>query len=557
MEVARAQQITPSVLRRGTPALLGIGLVVPSIVWVALDRSVWPWDPSWYGQVSIDLWSTLRLDRWQWPESMAQAFGAKPPAIAWLGQAFVPVGDLVGGTQMGLLLSVVACQAVALGLLYVACRRLGAVPLAALAGTLVVAASPLFTSLSHEYFVEPIQTVAVTWAVFILASARRWPLLLLLSQAAAAAALGVLAKVSSPVYIALPLAGAALLWYMGRRERATARSLTAAGVGSIVLATPLVLGAVAWYAVNLDTALDHARLASSNTGLYGVDQGFVRELPEWVERFVQGAFLPHVWLVVLLLAAAGLALAAARGARPSLEDRAVVAAIACSGTLLLVIALFASQPNQESRYLFPLVPFLGVLGALALSASRSRALAAATVAVLAGQFALTTTQSFGPTPIDSLVSARIREPVRDGRFRSSLLGVVDSTCVPETANRISMIGAEHPWLNHNSMTMLAFERYARSGRKCYYTSLGYAESSVDAAWQRVVEFDPPFFVAIDYANPSNPLPPSLRQDVARADAFNRVNRAVLARVRSSAGFELLPGSERGGLVVYRRRDGAL
>src|SRR5262249_18006994 len=91
--------------RQVHPVLVGLALVIPSVAWISLDRSIWPWDPSWYGQVSVDLWATLRASPRVWPEAMTHAFGLKPPTIAWLGQFFVPFGRAVGGTEVALLLS--------------------------------------------------------------------------------------------------------------------------------------------------------------------------------------------------------------------------------------------------------------------------------------------------------------------------------------------------------------------------------------------------------------------------------------------------------------------
>ena len=60
-------------LRRLVPVLVAVVLVLPSVVWIAIDRSIWPWDPSWYGEVSIDLWATLRTD----PECLARRDDAR------------------------------------------------------------------------------------------------------------------------------------------------------------------------------------------------------------------------------------------------------------------------------------------------------------------------------------------------------------------------------------------------------------------------------------------------------------------------------------------------
>src|SRR5262249_19716640 len=147
----------------------------------SLDHSVWPWDPAWYGEVSVDLWAKLRGDPASWPEALRHAFGLKPPAIAWLGEFFVPFGGLVGRDSVALLLSVIACQAGSVGLVFASLRRL-TTELAAGFGALLVAASPLFVSMSHEYFAEAIQTFSVALMLYVLAAAASRRAALTLSQ---------------------------------------------------------------------------------------------------------------------------------------------------------------------------------------------------------------------------------------------------------------------------------------------------------------------------------------------------------------------------------------
>src|SRR6266545_2399673 len=76
-------------------SLLALSLA-PSVLWIALDEHVWPWDQAWYGQVTVELYYTLREDPGEWLPAMVHAFGIKAPGTAWLGQWFVPLGALFG-----------------------------------------------------------------------------------------------------------------------------------------------------------------------------------------------------------------------------------------------------------------------------------------------------------------------------------------------------------------------------------------------------------------------------------------------------------------------------
>jgi hypothetical protein len=311
----------------------------------------------------------------------------------------------------------------------------------------------------------------------------------------------------------------------------------------------LVLGALGWYRINLGTALDHARNASADTGLYGVDRGFARQFSDWVEALGGAAFIPFAWLVAGGLAI--VALAAARAPRVGLRDPRVVTCAACATAVLVVLAALASQPNNERRYLLPLVPLVAVPLALALAANRRRALVALAGALVVVQFAVVTLQSFGHAPRALSASYPVEAPERDARLARALDGVVTQTCTDAEAGRISIVGADYPWLNHNTLTYLAHERFAESGRRCNYTALGYAEQDAEAAWQRVRETDPPFYIAIDYRNPRNPLLEAQAAAVARNDPFNRVNLEIFDRVLRSPRFEVVPGTRSTGLVIFR------
>jgi 4-amino-4-deoxy-L-arabinose transferase-like glycosyltransferase len=538
-------------LRRLAPGFLAAVLVAPSIAWIALDHSVWPWDPAWYGEVSVDLWSTLRLHPHLWPNAMAHAFGLKPPAVAWVGEFFVPLGGVVGGDASALLLSNLVCQALTLALVYVAVRRLAGAATAVFA-TLLVAAAPLFIAASHEYFAEPIQTVSVAWALLVLGSASSWPPALVLAQLPGIVALGLLTKLSTPPYMALPLFGALLI---AAQSRGTTRSGRRPWqdwrvIASALLSAALVIGTVGWYRVNLHQAIKHYRAASANNGLYGTSKGYGRQFLDWSGNLRDASFFPHFALVLVVLALVAVVLSVRRRRRPSASDPRFVAALACALSLVLVVALFATQPNQEARYLLPLVPLLGVVAAIVLAAPGSRLLLGLAIAAVAIECVVTNVKSFGYLTGSRTYIALVA-PERDPAGLDALTSIVERTCTSASAYKINMVGADYPWFNFNTLTLLAAERFELSGRVCYYTSLGYAEADPAAAWRRVQEFDPPYYVAIDYGNPSNPLPAGDDASPRADDPFNRVNRTVYQRVRADRRFRLIPASRQRGFVVFQ------
>jgi hypothetical protein len=574
-ERANATIERPFSLRWGLmPLLVGLLLVLPSFVWAALDRSIWIWDPAWYGRGSIDLWAVLHNSPERWVSAMVHVFGVKPPAIAWLGQFFVPLGGLLGSEQAALLFSVVLTQAVSVALVYEAGRRVSegrVVP--ALAGALLTASAPLFVALSHSYFVEPIQTMSVAWVIFIMVSARCWHPSLTVAQLIAAISLGLLAKVATPLYVAAPACAALLFSVTARPNRAgpcwwrEKRFLASAA-----LATALACATAAWYGKNLHAALRQARLASANT-LYGTEGPFSSKLDFWIHRLEDALFLPNIDVAlgaVLLGGAVAFVLKRnEQGLHASLYPALVF--VGSIATPIAAVASLSSQVNQDDRFLLPVVPAVAVALVAALRLVEVRLFAWLVTTLLAAQLALTTLQSFKtgtpaalaysrvvlpadiPKPLRPapLSYSRLHQPSRESAFAEELERVVRLTCTKGTAGRANMVGTNYAWLNSTTVEMVAFAKFAGAGRRCYYTAPGDETTDARDAWQRVTRLKPPFFITVDYGNPRNPLPRDLVAQTNLADVFNRNNVAVLRRLTASGLYTVVPRSRRLGLVVLR------
>ncbi|MFX4377512.1 hypothetical protein ABTA44_20905, partial [Acinetobacter baumannii] len=71
-------------------------------------HEIFAWDQASYADASVSLWYTLTHHARVWPTEMFKVIlGARPPAVAWLGQFFVPIGQAMHSVDFGLLLSVV------------------------------------------------------------------------------------------------------------------------------------------------------------------------------------------------------------------------------------------------------------------------------------------------------------------------------------------------------------------------------------------------------------------------------------------------------------------
>src|SRR5437588_5580836 len=100
------------------PYVVSVLLLLPGVYWVLKDKTVWPYDQAWYGEVSVDLWYLLTHHPGEWASHMLSAFGTKAPGVAWLGQFFVPLGQAAGSIEFGLMLSILAAHFGTLLLMY-------------------------------------------------------------------------------------------------------------------------------------------------------------------------------------------------------------------------------------------------------------------------------------------------------------------------------------------------------------------------------------------------------------------------------------------------------
>ena len=532
----------PTRRREPASALLGAALLAaPSFAWVLLDRSVWTWDPAWYGDVSLSLWLTLRHEPGRWKEAMLGAFGIKAPGISWIGQFLAPLGLAAGAPEPVLLLEIVGAAFLSLLLFHAVARRLfPGNGLVAWAGTVALAASPLFAALSRLYFVEMLQLLAVLMVLAVATLTERWNPWSVALAAVAAGTFGMLVKVSTPLYVAVPLA-----WIALRRGRelgpGSLRTAVASGLFRAGLAATglLAAGTGAWYLHNAQAIRTFVSLAASGptAELYGSRSPFLIKAGWWLVQLRKALAPPEVALLALALVL--LAFAARLSGRGAAGRRGVV-----PGSLLalsLVLGAMSGQVNEETRYLLPAVPYVVLLLCAALAAAGRRAVPAAWLGVAVLQFGWVHGVALGLwRDGDRRVSPWLVAPTRDAAPRARLEEVLHRTCTPETAGKIGMVALDLPEFNSVSLTLLSTEEREKTGRQCYYTSLGHGESDLERAWRRtIVEFETPYFVTW---RPEELAP--------RTDAFNRVSLRISERVALDPAFREEPPV--GPVRIFRR-----
>ena len=521
------------------PLALSALLLLPSIYWIWIDRSVWSWDSAWYGEVSVDLWYTLTRRPGEWLPAMLSAFGSKAPGIAWFGQFLVPVGQLLGSIEQGLLILIIAAQVGTLTILF----RIGESfssksRIAPALPVVVVAAMPLFVGMSQNYLTEALQLFAITYVYLIAVRAPSWPAFRTFGHLFIALSLAIAFKVTSPLYCALP---AALAVYFAAKRLSIGELNRKQGRGDIaVLVAGLAMfgATTAWYVNNLDRIMSFIQLASlSDVALdYGSRGSFLEKLRYWIAAAREN-LVPDPVLVILSLAAiaGGITRLRRHGREIAVRevDYVAIAAMLHVFGFLLVSSL---QVNESSRLLLPLAIPIAVV-TMWIIAPLTKLYLGLYLLVAASQWSFVLLSGFGlagPKP-----SGWMNDPDRMGFLKAEVERIVDTTCTEQTAGKYHMVGMELPWLNYNTLSFYSSKSLQTDGFRCNYTYLGHAEREVRKAYDRFDYYKVVYFISQDEAAQPSP-----------ADFLNRVSIPVLQLVKQDVRFTQVPFASPRGVVLF-------
>jgi hypothetical protein len=522
--------------------LMMAALLIPSLVWILRDRSVWPWDQAWYGEVSVDLWFWLghSLNRW-WSE-MINGLYLKPPGIVWLGQLFVPFRGLFGSVEGALLFSILTTQFILLAILFKIGQRMaprsGLIPVA---GVLFASGSQLFVGLSHQYFVEPLQALAVAWCFYIALRAGDWPKPRTAIQLASALLLGVLAKTTTPLYclVATIYAGYFLARMPGKWNLAAEWKSRSSRTLAIAFG---LLGSLCgfWYLRNIATVWQHVRDSSSGDIAlnYGTRTSVLQKLIVW-SQLINPSFLSPCLLwgsMAGIIVGGGLLIYRITGR--SAHGRLDMQPLAALSLIQIGILLLAFSVNitVDSRYMYALLPCVAIL-LMQICMFVPRALLVALIMLGSVQWAVVNAYSFALTNRLTGHSNWLIPLQANSSEYDELSRVVRFTS--DVGDRYNIVGVQKPWLNDNSAAFFAAKERLMSGIRNYYTSLGYAEKDPNAAMRRIEELRTYYLITLSEQYQSTP-----------PDFLNIVSLPVLETARHDAHFKLCAFPTENGVVVF-------
>jgi hypothetical protein len=523
-------------------------VISPSLIWIAFDRSVWTWDPSLFGRISVELFFGLIYTPTGWINEMLHAVGGKAPGVSWFGQFFVPLGYILGSIDIGLLLSIWITQAITLILFYRSIRELSCHnELVGIMGCVMLASAPLFVAMSHQYFAEPLQLLAVTWFVMIMSFAPNWNRAVILSQLVLATAVAMLAKVTSPLYCLGP--GLLTLWYVLKRNTSPCpkskwlqtRVVALTGVGIL-----MGLATTKWYYTNFDSVIQHSSDSSFGSvveAVWGKKAPLVN-MGYWLGAVRESFFLSSVLLISAVIFGCGLISHLIR--RNVLTKHFTACSSVATLQLFVVLAVFSLSPTRDTRYLLPLLPYVSLLICWSVAQISKPVLTGLVTLIFSLQLLSTYGQAFGIIPVTT--SYWLQPPNGDEKEAKILNSLVTRTCNKTGAHYWNGFGIELRWFNRDSAAYFAAKNLAPQNQLgCYYTTIHIWFWDLDKIWKHILSLQIRYYVTI--SPELNPIPadPGLQ-------AINQNYLPMLKKVQTSGLFELQPSlPEAPGVLIFRRK----
>lgn len=336
-------------------ALVTVFMALTTAAWVSRHAAPPEWDPAVYLRFSLASFKALaHFDLAAFARSyVASMWGIKAPLVTLLPFP----GYFLFGTSFHIALySFVPLWAVFNYAFYYLVWRLTSLRSVTLLAVVVADTMPLMFGLSRQYFVEfPLAVLVVVWLAWWWHAVRcsRWRCVV---GVGVLSGLGLLLKVTFPIYVALP---AVVMAWQSRRS-----STWLMGRGFAVLFLAIAIAST-WYGPNFSTAMDFAFSTSYGTIASDFSLGPVFSpstiVAYWLQVLHQGISGYYGLIGVITLLFWLPRFSSVRTSRP--HGRAMMVLVAWIAAPLLV---FTFGVNKEIRYILPALPALAALLALLL-----------------------------------------------------------------------------------------------------------------------------------------------------------------------------------------------
>ncbi len=542
-------------------AFFCIGLMLPSLLWVWLDKRVWPWDQAEYGYYSVWLWKYLTINPLDWWDAMMLTLRLKTPGLPWLAQFATPLGDLSGFHDSIFLTLIVLISILSLILVFLTARSVfpGKNGLAWFC-PLALAAAPLFSGMNQQFLVEAPQMMAICWLLLIISRLDQWPLRAIFWHTAAAFIWGCLMKVTFPLYALIPVSYIAI--HTVRRlhknpdqwSRGKLRRIDLAAMGFTIFGG---IAALMWLVKNFDLLWLFIKInAQSQSGaIYGSASPFSEKIKFWLSSIIESYFTASAFLAVflLILIFAFLQWKSVREffrkktARQKISHNlpGLPLCLVCTASFLLALIIHSSQANEISRFLTPLLPFFVFFLAGILSLLNNRVLIICVFTLFSFQYIFVHAHALGFLPNSPGLSEYLWRLDRDDTRSRQITETIEQTAArPESANRWIMAGCSVPTLSRNTLSYYMMKNKTVRNQDTQIFSYNFGESDLRKLVGEIKAKRPVYFITV----PAESIPDGLPR------GLNLISPALLEAMNHSPWYEKVTESPAPDILIFKIRD---
>ncbi|MFH1403059.1 MAG: hypothetical protein ABIH11_02185 [Candidatus Altiarchaeota archaeon] len=525
------------------------------LAYIIHNKSLFEWDPAMYGSYSVYLYDLLINQQDRWFNIMITMSTWRAPMIAWIGQFFVGIGRMIGSVDTGLLLSVFITNLIMLFMLYSILKHLFKDTIISFIGCLFIMSAPLFAGVGTRFFTEPLQTLTVTWFMYISIRSREWDSLTTALNLITASSFALLVKVSSPVYCIGP--GLIAMAYMLRRISAK-REYTKKHIIHAMISLMIVFMLVSWYNFNLQTISTQLK-NNTKTPNDVTDNVMFWLIGFWLDNIELSFFMPinlyitailfitavsaaqyrnieriktyaglnllQIGIIAVIIAsitgtnaehiipiAPYLALAtyfialvhytiSKRGEEDNIQN---VYAVMSITQILFFVFVYSIFPNIDMRYLLPISPYIVIMICWSLKQIGDRRVSMIVFSAFTIQFLIINSILFGIiTPKDYIDPYWVIPIDREGYNAERVEDILSITCNEHTNHRTIIVGTSER--EFNPFTLQYHERKKNAGTNilCNYVFVegldqnfdrNDPESHIEETYAQMVRQRPSYYV---------------------------------------------------------------
>jgi hypothetical protein len=546
-----------------TDPIIAFLLVLPSLWWAYRKEQIFAWDEAAYGGCTIDLWILLTRHPKSWLSALFDVMlNSRPPLLAWIGQFFVPVGQLFHSVDFGLLASVNFVQAITLVLLMAIGRALDRGKLAGgLIAALMVASSGIFIELSTLYLVEPTQLLGATLAYWVAIKSTKSSAIQTMSWLLLSVFVAAMSKASGVLYCIAPIVYTIYNVIRFRRIDGIALSSWHAERLTLMAAAVLFSASIFWYWRNFSNVLIVVRDAAQGAAAlnYGEKLPLLDKLELWrqiISNFVWSQDLTALGVILLGLVIAltvrkmfiqfqtrQRASEKSEGEpsadwQPKLDwrgklDWRIELALVAVAQIVLILAVLSLSISEPPRYAMAILPSLAVLLALMTGFLDNKLVNGLLIVFFCTQATLVHLNRCQNTSRPILAKA------------AEIDGLIDVLAVNPKTN---ICGTNYNWLNANTLNYISSKHELETHKSMKWESRvdNWTYMPLDVFLKTAGDFHSVkhcYFVSVSSDKQAVPV-----------DFANRPTLPVLVEILKDKTFSRVPFKSQFGIVVFSRNE---